>query len=236
MTPTPATEQSKATGPKTPEGKRKASLNALRHGLTGRVVVLPSEDMDAFYAFCKELMQDLKPEGPLEKQYAQAFCDTQWRLNRIRSMEDSMLALGHFEEAGEIDPGHPQIHAALTNARVFRDQSREFANLSLYEQRLNRALKESLRQLKELQAERRAVRQAALDEAIAQRRLARMKGEAYDSAATAADSRFVFSTPVTEAEIDAEDRRQTRYIDVEIAKRAGWNLAKYRETTLKQAA
>src|ERR1700746_978655 len=115
MSPSEATQKSQSTGPKTPEGKRKASLNALRHGLTGRVVVLPSEDMNAYHAFCNELMKDLAPEGPLETQFAQTFCDTQRRLNRARSTEESMLALGHYEEAGEIDPGHSQVHAAFTN-------------------------------------------------------------------------------------------------------------------------
>jgi hypothetical protein len=161
MSPAETTQKSHSTGPKTPEGKRKASLNALRHGLTGRVVVLPSEDMNAYYAFCNELMKDLAPEGPVEKQYAQTFCDTRWHLNRIRSVEDSILSLGFCEEAGVINPGHPEIHAALTNARVFREQSKQFATLSLHAQRLNHALKESLRQLKELQAERKEALQAA---------------------------------------------------------------------------
>jgi hypothetical protein len=135
------TQKSKSTGPRTPEGKARSSVNALRHGLTGRVVVLPSEDMDAYYAFCGDLIADLAPETPVERQYAQTFCDTQWRLNRARSIEDSMLSLGHFEAAGEIDADHPQVHAALTAARVFREDSKSFVNLSLYEQRLQRTSK-----------------------------------------------------------------------------------------------
>ncbi len=152
MSPEPTVHKPGSTGPRTPEGKQKASLNALRHGLTGRVVVLPSEDLNAWQRFCAELTAELAPETPLERQYAQTFCDTQWRLNRIRSIEESMLALGHFEPDGEIEAGHPQIHAALANAGVFRGNSNAFVNLSLYEQRLQRTLRESLRQLRDLQA------------------------------------------------------------------------------------
>ncbi len=109
MSPAESTPQTKSTGPRTPEGKAIASMNAMRHGLTGRVVVLPTEDMNVYRAFCKELMADLAPETPLERQYAQTFCDTQWRLNRARSYEDSMLALGHFEHAASSVSNIPEI-------------------------------------------------------------------------------------------------------------------------------
>jgi hypothetical protein len=161
MSPAESTPQTKSTGPRTPEGKAVASHNALRHGLTGRVVVLPTEDMNIYRAFCKELMAELAPGTPLERQYAQTFCDTQWRLNRARSYEDSMLALGHFELAHSIDAEDPQTLAALTAAKVFRENSKAFVNLSLYEQRLQRAQKEALRQLQELQTKRIAMQQVA---------------------------------------------------------------------------
>jgi hypothetical protein len=160
MSPAESTNETKSTGPRTPEGKARSAMNAMRHGLTGRVVVLPSEDMNVYRAFCKELMEELAPGSPLECQYAQTFCDTQWRLNRARSYEDSMLALGHFEHADSLGAQDPQTLAALTAAKVFRDNSKVFVNLSLYEQRLARQQKEALLQLEALQSTRRAARQA----------------------------------------------------------------------------
>ena len=159
MSPAISAQPNKSTGPRTDKGKQRSALNAMRHGLTGRTVVMPHEDMEAYKAFCNELFLDLAPETALERMYAQTFCDTQWRLNRARSLEDAMLSLGHFEAAGEIDTEHPQVHAALTAARVFRGDSQSFTNLSLYEQRLERTLDKSLRQLHTLQAERRAAKQ-----------------------------------------------------------------------------
>jgi hypothetical protein len=165
MSPAEAKPQTKSTG-RTPEGKAISSHNALRHGLTGRVVVLPSEDMNVYRTFCKELMADLAPETPLECQYAQTFCDTQWRLNRARSYEDGMLALGHFEHAASLGIEDSQILAALTAAKVFRENSKAFVNLSLYEQRLQRAQKEALRQLEELQTKRLAAKKTEVIDRI----------------------------------------------------------------------
>ena len=95
-----------STGPRTEAGKKISSLNALRHGLTARVVVLPTEDLAAYKNFSEEFLVDLAPETFSERQCAQTIIDTQWRLNRVRSIEDGMLALGHFGPEGQLDPGH----------------------------------------------------------------------------------------------------------------------------------
>src|ERR1700749_2464763 len=92
-----------STGPRTQEGKQRSAMNALRHGLTGRTVVMPYEDSDQYHIFCKRLFQTLAPETPLEEQYTQTYCDTQWRLNRALSFENAMIALGHSEAAGAIE-------------------------------------------------------------------------------------------------------------------------------------
>ena len=207
-------------------------MNALRHGLTGRTVVMPNEDMAAYQAFCKELFESLAPATPVENQFAQTFCDTQWRLNRIRSIEDSMFALGHFEAASNIDVNHPEAHAALTAARVFRDDSKSFVNLSLYEQRLQRILTNSLHQLKQLQTERIANRQAALDAAVALRNLQKMQGQPQEPEPHPATPQFVFSS----AEIDLEARRQFHVANAQTARFCGYDLDRYRNSPAKMAA
>ncbi len=40
-----------STGPKTAGGKAKSSRNNLRHGLTGHINILPTEDREAHDAF-----------------------------------------------------------------------------------------------------------------------------------------------------------------------------------------
>jgi hypothetical protein len=64
---------------RTQEGKARSSMNALRHGLTARVVVLPTEDMAAYNAFSKEIVDSLDPQTPVERQFAQTVADNQWR-------------------------------------------------------------------------------------------------------------------------------------------------------------
>jgi hypothetical protein len=53
----------RSTGPKTPEGKAAVRLNAFRHGLLARDVVLPEEDLDAFEDLRNRVRADLSPVG-----------------------------------------------------------------------------------------------------------------------------------------------------------------------------
>ncbi len=145
-----------STGPKSEYGKHRSSQNALRHGLSGRVVVLPAEDMDEYRCFSKEFVDSLDAQTPVERQYAQTVADSFWRLNRARTIEDGMIAMGHFEDEGDFVADSPEIHSALTAAKVFRNRSKDFSNLSLYEQRIARAREQAFKALRELRAERKA--------------------------------------------------------------------------------
>jgi hypothetical protein len=211
-----------STGPRTDAGKKISSLNALRHGLTSRVVVLPSEDLDAYKIFSEKYLASLAPETFPETQCAQTIIDTQWRLNRVRTLEEGMLALGHQTPAGDLDWGHPQIHAAMTAAAVFLEHSQAFVNLSMHEQRLYRILTTAQKSLDDMKSKRIAARQAELDAAVAQHKLNKMLGEPADPATAG----FVFKPE----ELEAEDRRQRRLFEAQIAHECGYDRKKFRQT------
>jgi hypothetical protein len=173
MTPQPAlepkTDSRKATGPITPEGKNRSRLNALRHGLSGQTVLMPWEDREAYQAHCAGIVQELEPVGQLETECAQGIADDQWRLNRARAVDSNMFALGQFDYAPAT--GDEQVDAALNAARAFRDHSKAFANLSIYEQRINRSLEKNFARLQALQQDRKLQEGMARAAAIRQKEM-----------------------------------------------------------------
>jgi hypothetical protein len=219
-----------STGPRTEAGKKISSLNALRHGLTSRVVVLPSEDLSAYKKFSDEFLGSLAPETFPETQCAQTIIDTQWRLNRVRSLEEGMLAHGHGSPAGQQDYGHPEIHGALTQAAVFLEHSQAFVNLSMHEQRLYRILTAATKALDDMKAKRTAARQAALDAAVALHNLNKMLGEPNDPALPVTTAGFVFKP----AEIDTESRRHRRVFEAKVALECNYDRKMFRQRLAAQ--
>src|SRR5436305_10503401 len=75
-----------STGPKTPEGKAKSSLNAVKSALTGRTVLLPTDDALAYQNHIRNYFEELQPVGFREWSLVQALADTTWRLDRIPAL------------------------------------------------------------------------------------------------------------------------------------------------------
>ena len=214
----------RSTGPRSLAGKTRSSINALRHGITGQVSIMNEEDRGAHDKFCQELIDRFQPDDPLELQFASLIAEDFWRLQRIRAVENDILALGNFSDAADIDVDHPEIHASLTRARTFLDQSKDFERLTLYEQRINRSIEKNRRQLEDLQAERKRLRQQALEQAcllsqvpVAQEHSrgeengpehsdATTPEQGINAAAHVADNGFVFSSEEIERAIDRRSR------------------------------
>jgi len=171
----------KSTGPKTAEGKQRSSLNGIRHGLTGQVVVLPEEDLAAFRTFTVEIVASFDPADARERQLAHSYACFQWRINRAAAIEENMFALGHMEEVAEnLNIENAAVHNAVTYAKTFRADSRDFDRLSMYTQRLINQADKVLKQLNQFQAERKERFHREITQAAALLRAHRARGSAFD--------------------------------------------------------
>ncbi|MBV9443436.1 MAG: hypothetical protein JO217_12145, partial [Acidobacteriaceae bacterium] len=108
-----------STGLRTPEGKSNSSLNAVKTGLTGRTVLLPSDDLAAYQAHVDRFIVAHQPATDHERALVQSIADTEWRLLRIPTLEAGIYALGRIEFAAEFaSEQDPAIRAALIEART----------------------------------------------------------------------------------------------------------------------
>lgn len=80
-----------STGPKTAEGRATSRMNALKHGLTARQMVLFDETTEDFEAFFSEIIAALKPGDPVETQLAERIAVCAWRLRRSYRIEAAMF-------------------------------------------------------------------------------------------------------------------------------------------------
>jgi hypothetical protein len=195
----------KSTGPTSPGGKARSCLNAARHGFTGQVLIMSDEDRKCYDAFCLAIVKDLRPKGAMEIQFAHAVADDFWRRNRMKGIEEGILSFGPIFNRIEMNADNPQIdHAARQVLAVIRDP-KQFALLSLYGQRLDRAIEKNLTLLRKLQAERQAERDLELEMAAGSQTTASSETteESGASEAATAPNGFVFST----TEIDRHRHR-----------------------------
>src|SRR5258708_20466204 len=179
-----------STGPVTPEGKRRSSLNGLRHALTGQTILLPEDDLASYQKASRELYTALKPSGILERKAVQTIVDTHWRLDRIRAMENNLFALGFHDLSEKVSAPDATSHAALAQAKYLESHTDVLVRLSVYEQRLNRTLVQAKAELKQLQQDRRKAEEQACEDARRIFNLNKAQGQSWNPE----DSGFAFST------------------------------------------
>jgi hypothetical protein len=86
----------KSTGPKTRRGKAAARLNAVRHGILAREVVLRGlrgvEQRPEYESVQERFWEHLKPVGPVEELLVERMVTTYWRWRRVLVAERGEIA------------------------------------------------------------------------------------------------------------------------------------------------
>jgi len=128
-------------GPKTEEGKRRSSANAMRHGLLSKCVVLPGESQEIFSSLLEQHLAKLEPADGVEHGVVEEMVASVWRLRRLWAVENRLMsqAMDKRTETDELD----------RIAGAFSDLSRqpELHLIQRYEGRLHNMYQRSLHNL-----------------------------------------------------------------------------------------
>src|SRR5947199_4259651 len=116
-------------GPKTPEGKVKSSLNAVKTGLTGRTVLLHSDDAAVYQQHVRDYEKELRPVGQRECDLAQSIADSTWRLSRIPALEMAIYAQGRTQFASHFEHEDISTRPALIELHTFLAYEKQLRNL-----------------------------------------------------------------------------------------------------------
>jgi len=152
----------KSTGPKTPEGKARSRLNALKHGLLAKDVVLHDEKDEDFVAMLEAFYEDCQPVGHLEESLVRHLAIAEWRLNRLTRAEAGLF-WERMRQVRDSEPEdtprgsdeHDEI-SRLLGAALLQDVSgnNAFALLIRYENFIRRSWFRALQMLERTQARR----------------------------------------------------------------------------------
>ena len=144
-----------STGPTSAAGKAKVSLNAVKSGLTGRTVLLPSDDVAAYEATVARFVAQWQPRTDEERALVQSLADNDWRMQRIPSLEYGIFAMGEcdFSEHFAAEP-NPEVRRTLIQTKIFLTYQKQLANLHSQEARLRRQRLQDESTLRKLQADR----------------------------------------------------------------------------------
>jgi hypothetical protein len=152
----------RSTGPRTADGIRASSLNALQHGLRSQLTVIPGENEADFRALFDAFAEEAAPESPRDLAAVRKIAVCEWRLRRIAAIETEMFtqALQQPAEDPTIDSNEaiverlaaqqaapPPSPLATLAGRFLKGDIKHFGALTRYEASLNRQYNQAWRDL-----------------------------------------------------------------------------------------
>lgn len=91
------TAEAKATGPKTERGKTRSAINAVKHGLAGKHLLLPGENSAEYERRIDAVFEALDPKDEAQAQLVALIADDLWKLERLGKIEQG-VTLARVEE------------------------------------------------------------------------------------------------------------------------------------------
>ena len=83
----------KSTGPRTPEGKARSSMNALKSGLDAESQFVYGEAPEDFAVLQQQYLDEFQPATPQERLYIDTLIRNEWLLRRLFRAESQLWEL-----------------------------------------------------------------------------------------------------------------------------------------------
>jgi hypothetical protein len=147
-----------SSGPRTPEGKARASMNAVKHGIFSAEVPLPGEDPAIFESLSAEYARDFHAATEQELSLVQEIVACRWRMQRIVAREAALTILTTEQQRATVEKmfdADDDTITSLAQAAGFQANARLFNQLSIAEARLYRRADLAGKKLSELVHNRR---------------------------------------------------------------------------------
>jgi len=130
----------KSTGPSSPEGKKRSSMNALKTGIDSRSQLIRGELDTALSELTREYYDRFRPSTPEQRVFVDTLIDCDWLLRRFRAIETQL-----WENA---------YHTFdITLAKAYSKNCDEFSRLQRRIDMTQRHYRNALHELERLQAE-----------------------------------------------------------------------------------
>ena len=129
----------KSTGPKTPEGKSAVRLNALRHGLLSKELLLPGEDAAALKELGERVRAELQPVGELENMFVERIITGFWRLRRFGRVEAGIFLWEHLGELHERAQSEAQSYERSALQDIIENQNTTITDEQKHQEALSKA-------------------------------------------------------------------------------------------------
>jgi hypothetical protein len=88
-----------STGPKSEEGKRTSSANAIKSGLTSAKLYIRADEQDDFAELLQLLTDQLKPGGIMQCQFFDLILHATWNIHRCMSLEAKLQSETSLDDA-----------------------------------------------------------------------------------------------------------------------------------------
>ena len=121
----------KSHGPKTPEGKAISSMNALRHGMTAKAILLTNENPEAYCKLAAAYYEKFQPVDDVERDLVDEMVSPNWRQRRDWSNEAALFDLEMDNQTKKVDAEYKKIDHASRYALAFRALADESKALQL---------------------------------------------------------------------------------------------------------